>query len=109
MLFLEDLRAPKPAPEALRQSAELLGVDVRRVLYVGDSVLDVQCARKAGARSAAALWAAGDGSAGLTTSGSAGLTTSRERVLAQEPDHVLTSVAELLALCPPLIGDPRER
>lgn len=109
VLLLEDLAAPKPAPEALRQSAQALGVPPEDVLYVGDSVLDIQCARLAGARSAAALWRDGDGSTRLTTSGSTGLTTSgsagpagsREQLLALKPDHALSSVEELLALCRP--------
>ncbi len=89
VLFLEDLKTPKPAAEALRQSARALGLPAAtQLLYVGDSVLDVQCAQNAGARSAAALWA------GL----------ARESLVAQRPDHLLESAGDLLALCPPRNG-----
>lgn len=90
VLFLEDLKTPKPAAEALRQSARALGLPgATRVLYVGDSVLDVLCAHNAGARSAAALWA------GLARA---------EGLIAQRPDHLLESAEDLLALCPPRNG-----
>lgn len=89
VLFLEDLKAPKPAAAALRQSAQALGLPAAtQLLYVGDSVLDVQCAQQAGARSAAALWA------GL----------ARASLIAQRPDHLLESADDLLALCPPRNG-----
>src|SRR3990170_5772858 len=92
VLFLEDLHVPKPAPEALKQSAEALGVAPADVLYVGDSALDVQCARQSGARSAAALWSGLPATAGW----------GRDALLAQGPDHLLAAAEDLLALCPPL-------
>ena len=92
VLFLEDLHVPKPAPEALKQSAEALGVAPADVLHVGDSALDVQCARLAGARSAAALWSGLPATAGW----------GRDALLAQGPDHLLATAEDLLALCPPL-------
>lgn len=40
----------KPAPDALLLTAERMGVDIHRVLMVGDSKNDVQAARNAGCR-----------------------------------------------------------
>ena len=78
-LFLHDGRPYKPDPAGLLQVIEALGVSPQETLYVGDSHQDIECARRAGVRSAAALWGS----------------LNRERVLAQIPDHRLESVAEM--------------
>lgn len=44
----DTLARPKPAPDPALHACEVLGVDIRRALFVGDSVTDVQCARAAG-------------------------------------------------------------
>lgn len=55
-LFLKDGRPNKPDPQGLRQVMDQLSIEAKDVLYVGDSQVDIQCARRAGASSAAALW-----------------------------------------------------
>jgi predicted PurR-regulated permease PerM/phosphoglycolate phosphatase-like HAD superfamily hydrolase len=45
----------KPHPSPVHHAADLLGVRVDRCLVVGDSVVDIEAARAAGARSAAVL------------------------------------------------------
>ena len=56
VLFLDDGRAYKPDPQGLRQVVDALSVEKGDSLYVGDSHVDVACARSAGVASAAALW-----------------------------------------------------
>lgn len=90
VLFLEDLAYPKPDPRALQQSARDLGCSPEQVLYVGDSPLDMSCARAAGVASAAALWGSKD----------------HGPLLAEQPDLSLTDVADLLAWCPGLAQLP---
>ncbi len=70
VLFLADGMAPKPDPSGLRDVMESLDVSPLECLFVGDSHRDIQCARRAGARGGAALWAS----------------VERERVLALEPE-----------------------
>lgn len=40
----------KPAPEPLLKIAETLGIDPRALLMVGDDAVDIECGRRAGAR-----------------------------------------------------------
>ena len=46
----------KPAPEMVWSAMEQLGVDARHALYVGDSEVDVEMARRAGLPLAAVAW-----------------------------------------------------
>jgi phosphoglycolate phosphatase len=46
-----DVAHPKPDPGALRRVAELLGMDCKQLIMVGDGPQDVACAKAAGARS----------------------------------------------------------
>ena len=55
----------KPAPEMVWSAMEQLGADARHALYVGDSEVDVEMARRAGA-------AAGGSGLGLPGAGAAG-------------------------------------
>lgn len=50
------VRRPKPAPGGLYRTAELLGVAVEEVAYIGDAPTDLQAARSAGAVAVAAGW-----------------------------------------------------
>ena len=53
----EDTTEHKTGPAPLLFAAEQLGVsDMRRILYVGDSVHDLRCAHNAGTDSAAVSW-----------------------------------------------------
>jgi phosphoglycolate phosphatase len=72
----------KPAPDVILAAAADLGVAPADVIYVGDTVTDLQAARAAGARSAWVTWGYGDEAA----------------CRAEQPDHVLRSAADLLRL-----------
>jgi HAD superfamily hydrolase (TIGR01549 family) len=50
----------KPHPSPVRHTAEQLGVSVERCLFVGDSTVDIEAARAAGARSVGVLCGFGD-------------------------------------------------
>ena len=69
--FLVDGRPYKPDPQGLWDVMEVLGVSPSETLYIGDSRQDIQCARRAGTLSGAALWGSVD----------------REGVLAQSPQY----------------------
>ena len=79
VLFLDGGRAYKPNPQGLRQIMDALSVEKEEVVYVGDSHVDIQCAQRTGATSAAALW----GSVNV------------EAVLKEKPDYALHSVQEV--------------
>ncbi|WP_203703673.1 HAD family hydrolase [Asanoa iriomotensis] len=49
---------PKPSPAGLRLACRRLGVDVSATTYVGDALVDIQCARRAGATGIHARWGA---------------------------------------------------
>jgi pyrophosphatase PpaX len=83
----DDVDTHKPDPYPVRHAAELLGVDVTRCIYLGDSPHDMQAAIDAGAVSVAALWGA----------------FGEEDVLAPGPDFALTDIRQLIGL---LDGDP---
>ena len=85
VLFLDDGRPYKPDPEGLRLIMEALSTDGGEALYVGDSPVDIQCARKAGATSAGALWGS----------------VNRDAMLKEEPDYVLHRVPEVLTSLAP--------
>ncbi len=72
----------KPAPDALLLTAGRMGVDIHRVLMVGDSKNDVQAARNAGCRGVVAVpYGYNHG----------------EDIRAAKPDLVIESLAELSA------------
>lgn len=66
-LFKEDVQEAKPAPEGLRRIVETLGITPQQAVFAGDTAGDVQCARRAGAVSAAALWGSLDTAALLAS------------------------------------------
>jgi len=76
----------KPDPASLRELARELDVDVGACVLVGDTEVDVETARAAGATSIGVTW-------GLRP---------REVVTAAGPDHLVHSVAELAAVIDPL-------
>ncbi|MFQ6027602.1 MAG: HAD family hydrolase [Dehalococcoidia bacterium] len=79
-LFLQDERPTKPDPTGLLQVMETLEVAPAETLYIGDSHQDIDCARRAGVTSVAALWAS----------------LNREVVVARQPHHTLERVEHLL-------------
>lgn len=78
----DDVPLHKPDPFPVRHAAELLGVDVTRCVYVGDSPHDMESALSAGAIAVAALWGA----------------FGEEAVLAPGPHFAIRSLPELLTL-----------
>ena len=49
-MFSDDIRNPKPSPDPLLKMMERLGMGRDECCYVGDSVLDIQMAKRAGIR-----------------------------------------------------------
>lgn len=56
----DEVEAPKPSPEGLERALEELAIPSDRALYVGDALRDLEAARAAGLRFAAALWGKGE-------------------------------------------------
>jgi pyrophosphatase PpaX len=52
----DHVTSPKPSPEGLRLALSRMGLDPADTCYVGDSPVDMQAARSAGASGVAALW-----------------------------------------------------
>lgn len=57
LVFADDVAEPKPDPEGIRLALGHLRADPGRTYYLGDSISDMEAARAAGVRPAAALWA----------------------------------------------------
>lgn len=83
----DDVPIHKPDPYPLQHAADVLGVDVTRCIYVGDSPHDMTSALDAGAIAVAALWGA----------------FTEDEVLEPGPQYALSDILELLEL---LDGDP---
>lgn len=52
----EDVEWPKPHPGGLEAAARAMGIPTSRMLYIGDSLADMEAGRQAGMRIGAALW-----------------------------------------------------
>jgi pyrophosphatase PpaX len=50
------LTHPKPHPEGIQLACSRLGIEPVNSFYIGDSVIDLQAAKAAGAKAIAALW-----------------------------------------------------
>ena len=61
--FLNAGREYKPSPSRLFEVCKELGVDKDQVVYIGDSLSDLQCAKSAGVEFGSAMWASLNGSA----------------------------------------------
>ena len=72
----------KPDPAALNGLLEQLGLDRTRGLYLGDTVMDIQCAKATGLYAVAAGW-------GFQTD---------EELLGEKPDRFIRQPAELTAI-----------
>lgn len=76
----DTVAAGRPAPYMIHRAMERVGVtDVRTVVAVGDTLADIRAARNAGTLAIAVL--TGE--------------TERDVLAAEEPDHVIDSVADL--------------
>jgi pyrophosphatase PpaX len=82
VVAVDEVTRPKPHPEPLWLAAERLGIATAEVVYVGDSVHDMECGRAAGARTAAALWGP----------------FGREQLAPCRPDYWLVRPRDLLAV-----------
>jgi phosphoglycolate phosphatase len=79
-IFGDEMRHPKPSPEALLEMMGRLKVDADQCCYVGDSVSDVRMAKKAGIRIFSVI--TGD--------------SSREDLREAGSDWILDSLSELI-------------
>lgn len=84
----DEVPRAKPAPDIVRRALDLLGARPEDALMVGDAVTDIAAARGAGVTAVAALWGECDAA----------------DLLATNPDAALSHPAELLALCPAVVG-----
>ena len=48
--------ARKPAPDCVFEAVRIMGCDIEKTLYIGDSEVDIQTAGNAGVKCAAVLW-----------------------------------------------------
>ena len=81
-VFQDDVARPKPYADAALRALEVGGTSPEETLLIGDSDLDIQCGRLAGISTGAALWGALDTAA----------------LLAEKPDFVLASPAEVVEI-----------
>ncbi|HMP02030.1 MAG TPA: HAD-IA family hydrolase [Gemmatales bacterium] len=75
----DDVIHPKPHPEGVLRSLELLSTPAADTLFVGDAPADILAGKAAGVRTAAAVWGC----------------FNPTELLATEPDHVCRNVADL--------------
>jgi phosphoglycolate phosphatase len=83
-----DVERPKPDPEMLEIIMMRVGLSPDEVVYIGDMLIDIEVARRAGV----AVYAIPTGSA------------SRESLLEGRPDRVLHRFSDLLTVLPALSG-----
>lgn len=84
-----DVEKPKPDPEMIELTMLRIGLGPDEVVYIGDMLLDIEVARRAGI----AVYALPTGSA------------SRETLLEGHPDRLLRRFSDLLTYLPHLSGD----
>jgi pyrophosphatase PpaX len=77
-----DVPLPKPAADSALLACNLLSIQPSEALFVGDSLFDLGCARNAGCRFIGVAYGAG----------------KREALIANNPDHLVETPAELLQL-----------
>ncbi len=80
--FKTDRRPFKPDPTGLFDVLDGLGVEAADAMYVGDAPQDIACAREAGVRSAAAMWA----------------TIDADAIIAQQPTYRLHRPHQVMAV-----------
>ncbi|UCG85699.1 MAG: HAD-IA family hydrolase [Gemmatimonadota bacterium] len=78
----DDVTLHKPDPAPVLHALDFLGVEAGRSVFVGDSPHDMEAGRRAGTRTAAALWGP----------------FSREQLADHSPDFWLTRTAEVVDL-----------
>ncbi|MFC5700665.1 pyrophosphatase PpaX [Cohnella faecalis] len=83
IVALDDVEHPKPHPEPVLKAIEALGALPEETIMVGDSPVDIESARRAGAVAVGVAWSL-KGEAKLRESGA---------------DHVVLDMDELVAMC----------
>ncbi len=78
--FLDNRRPYKPHPMGLQQVLGTLDTEPHNAMYVGDSPVDIQCARNCGMAGTAALWG----------------TLNRDALIREAPTHICASISDLL-------------
>ena len=78
-MFFADGMAPKPDPSGLQEVIGGLGVYPHECLLIGDSHRDIECAKRGGTWSGAALWAS----------------VEPELVIALQPEFLWKSVGDV--------------
>ncbi len=78
--FLDNRRPYKPNPTGLRQVLDALTAKPDSAMYVGDSPVDIQCARNCGMAGTAAMWG----------------TLNRDALIREDPTHICESMSDLL-------------
>ena len=86
----DDCARPKPHPEPVLNALGRLGAAPAVAIYVGDSPHDIAAGNAAGVATVAVLWGA----------------CSVEALQAANPQHVVTSVDELLAIVQAIARSP---
>lgn len=87
IVAVEDTENPKPAPDIVLKTLELLDAKPENAVMVGDSRLDILCARNAGVPSALVGWSA-------TLAGK----TKEDFAPGEAPDFIIDQPADLLEL-----------
>ncbi len=80
IITLDDVARPKPHPEPVLKAASLIGAEPAHTLMVGDSVVDVESAKRAGAWAAGVTWSL-KGEAVLRDAGADLILESMEQLL----------------------------
>lgn len=84
----DEVAHAKPAPDIVLHALDLLDVPAAEAMMVGDAVTDLASARGAEVTAVAALWGE----------------TDEPALLAERPDAVLRTPADLLQLCPQVLA-----
>ena len=87
IVAVEDTENPKPAPDIVLKTLELLDAKPENAIMVGDSRLDILCARNAGVQSVLVAWSA-------TLAGK----TKEDFAPGEAPDHIIDKPGDLLGI-----------
>ena len=83
--FLDNRRPYKPHPMGMQRVLSALASEPSDAMYVGDSPVDIQCARNCGMPGTAALWG----------------TLNRDALIREGPTHVCQRISDLLDVLKP--------
>lgn len=92
VLASDQLQRPKPDPEGMLRSLELLGCAAEEAVMIGDSVSDILCAQRCGVAAVAVTW---------------GIKPTRVQTLCR-PDYVVHEWEELFGLLRRLCRTPAD-